>query len=189
MPFVVGYPSSATPAADFALSATTTLPGGSPTPILTRLIPASNSVTRVPVAVGVPANARPGAYEVTLTARLSTGQTRTATGRLTVSGITTVGRAAAGRPALVAILPGGLTATLVRSQGLPVIIGSNRRGVARVQLLHGRARRPRATLTTRLTVPGPTRVVLRSAVVQPGPYRVRITIGRTRLVLRGTLLP
>ena len=110
-------------------------------------------------------------------------------GRLTISGVSIEGRTAAGRPRLVAILPRGLTATLVRSQGLAVVIGSNRRGVARVQLLQGRGRTPRATLTTRLRVPGPTRVVLRSAVVQPGPYRVRITIGRTRLVRRGTLLP
>ena len=93
------------------------------------------------MAVGVPANARPGVYEVTLTARLANGQTRTAKGRLTISGVSIEGRTAAGRPRLVAILPRGLTATLVRSQGLAVVIGSNRRGVARVQLLQGRGGR------------------------------------------------
>ena len=188
VPFVVGYAGSATPGADFALSASTTLPGGSPTPILTRLIPASNSVTPVPVALGVPKNATPGAYQVTLIARLANGQTRSATGVLRVSGISTVNLPAR-KLSIVAILPQGLTASLVRSQGLAVIIGSNRRGVARIQLFQGKGRKPRASLRVRVKVPGPTRVVLRSAVAVPGPYRVRITIRAKKFVRRGILLP
>ena len=189
VPFVVGFAGSATPAADFALSASTTLPGVSPIPILTRMIPASNSVTRVPVALRVPKGATTGAYQVTLTARLANGQTRSATGVLRVSGISVQNVPPSRKLRIVAILPQGLTASLVRSQGLPVIIGSNRRGVARIQLLQGKGRKPRASLRVRVKVPGPTRVVLRSATAVPGPYRVRITIRGKRFVLRGILLP
>ena len=38
------------------------------------------------MAVGIPAGARAGTYDVTLTAKLANGQTRTRTGKLTVTG-------------------------------------------------------------------------------------------------------
>ena len=50
------------------------------------LAPASNSDNQALVAVGIPAGAKAGTYDVTLTARLANGQTRTRIGKLTVTG-------------------------------------------------------------------------------------------------------
>ena len=52
------------------------------------------------MAVGVPAGARAGTYDVTLTARLANGQTRTGVGRLTVRGGGDCGRRRAGSAGL-----------------------------------------------------------------------------------------
>ena len=95
------------------------------------------------VAVGIPAGARPGKYDVTLTARLANGQARAGTGTLTVL------PGAAGGPAarlrLTTILPRRLSAKIARRRGIVVLIGANKAGTARVQLFQGRAgsrRRP-----------------------------------------------
>ena len=67
-----------------------------------------------------------------------------------------------------------------------VLIGSTRRVSARV-LFQGPARRAKAVRTTRLRVPGPTRVVLRSKKLVPGAYRIVIRVQGRNIVRRGTL--
>jgi hypothetical protein len=64
-----------------------------------------------------------------------------------------------------------LPAALARRRGIMVLIGATKRGFARVQLFQGRARKAKATkrLRLRLRVPGPARVVLRSAALTKGP--------------------
>lgn len=86
VPFVLSYAGAATPEADFRLAATTTLPGAAPTSTPGTLVPAADSTNPVQVGVPVPAGARPGSYEVALTARLANGQTRRAVSTLTVRG-------------------------------------------------------------------------------------------------------
>ena len=81
------------------------------------------------MAVSIPAGARAGTYDVTLTARLANGQARAGAGRLTVSG---GGAVAAGRksgPAarlrLTAVLPKRLSVRIARRRGIVVLIGAN----------------------------------------------------------------
>ena len=159
--FAVRYAGSAAPAADFRLSATTELPGATVAVTPGTLVPDSDSTSAVSVAVGIPAGARPGRYDVTLTARLANGQARAGTGTLTVL------PGAAGGPAarlrLTTILPRRLSAKIARRRGVVVLIGANKAGTARVQLFQGRARAPKASKRVRLRVPGPIKVVLKSA--------------------------
>jgi hypothetical protein len=85
VPFTLRYAGAATPAATFALSATSAVPGAA-APALSSgsVAPATDSDNTVLTTVTVPAGAAPGDYPVTLTASLPNGQTRTATRTLSV---------------------------------------------------------------------------------------------------------
>ena len=77
-----------------------------------------------------------------------------------------------------------------RRSGIAVLIGANKTGTARVQLFQGtgrKNRKPKASKGVRLKVPGPTRVVLKSAKLTKGAYRVVITAGGRTFVKRATL--
>jgi hypothetical protein len=191
VPFTLRYAGNATASANFALAATTTLPNAVLAVTPGALAPASNSDTQALVAVGVPAGARPGTYDVTLTARLANGQTRTRTGTLTVTGGggsgTTGGTV---KLKLTTVLPRGLSALAARRSGIVVLIGANKAGPARVQLFQGtgkKNKKPKASKGVRLRVPGPTRVVLKSAKLKVGPYRVVIKADGRTFVRRAVL--
>lgn len=189
LPFLVRYAGTATPAADFRLSASTDLPGATVAVTPATLVPATDSAAVASVAVGIPAGARPGRYGVTLTARLANGQARSGSGTLTVLAGPAAGDGGgpSARLRLTTVLPRRLSARIARRRGIAVLIGADRVGVARVQLFQGRARKPKASKRVRLRVPGPTKVVLRSAKLRRGPYRIVIrTDGRT-FVRRGAL--
>jgi hypothetical protein len=83
--FTVAY-SGAAPSPSFALSASTTVPGGTVTPAAGAIAPAAAGVTSVPVAVSVPSSTPPGTYEVALTATHASGQQRHASGLIAVTG-------------------------------------------------------------------------------------------------------
>jgi len=89
--FAVGYAGEG-PSPPFGLSASTSVPGGTATPSAATLAPPATGRSVIPVAVAVPASAPPGVYDVTLTAALANGQTRSATGTLTVTGADVVDR-------------------------------------------------------------------------------------------------
>ena len=179
------YAGSATPAADFRLSATSDLPGATVAVTPATLVPATDSANPVSVAVGIPAGAKPGKYDVTLTARLANGQARAGTGTLTV--LPGAAGGPAGRLRLTTILPRRLSAKIARRRGIVVLIGANKAGTARVQLFQGRGRKPKASKRVRLKVPGPTRVVLRSAKLRKGAYRVVILSDGRNFVRRAVL--
>jgi hypothetical protein len=193
MGFTLRYAGPASSIANFGLTATTTLPGATLAVTPGDLTPASDSTAAALVAIGVPAGARAGTYDVTLTARLANGQTRTRTGRLTVTGAGgggTTGAGATVRLKLTTILPRGLSAAAARRSGIAVLIGANRTGNARVQLFQGtgrKNRKPKAGKGVRLRVPGPTRVVLKSAKLTKGAYKVVITSGGRTFVRRAAL--
>lgn len=77
--FVARYAGEASPEATFALSASTNVPGGKATPAAASFTPATNSDTPLPVSVDVPPTTPAGTYEVTLTASLPNGLTRSGT--------------------------------------------------------------------------------------------------------------
>ena len=85
VPFTLRYAGAATPAANFALAATSGVPGAA-TPLLSSdsVAPATDSDSTVLATVTVPAGVAPGDYPVTLTASLPNGQSRTATRTVTV---------------------------------------------------------------------------------------------------------
>jgi hypothetical protein len=147
------------------------------------LLPTTDSAAVASVSVGIPTGAKPGKYDVTLTARLANGQTRAGTGTLTVLAGGAGGPAA--RLRLTTILPRRLSAKVARRRGIVVLIGANKAGTARVQLFQGRAKKPKASKRVRLRVPGPTRVVLKSAALRKGPYRVVIRADGRTFVRRG----
>lgn len=178
LPFRVRFSGTASPAADYTLSAITNLPGAVAAPNPADLQPASNSDTVVPVAVGVPPNAAPGTYTVTLTAKALGSETRTGTGQLTVLATPGGGAAGgAGKARLRLILAHHLSAARARKKGIVLLIGSTKRVRVKVQLFEGRGHTALVTRLVRLNVPGPTKVVLTSA---------RFTKGRFRIVVTGT---
>ena len=192
MPFTVRYAGPPTSQVTFRLSAASSLPGAlfAVTPV--SIVPLPGVVnTTAQVGIGVPANARPGTYDVTLTAAVN-GQTRTSVGTLRVTGAPggAAGGAAPGGAArlrLTTILPRRLSARIARQRGIVLLIGATKGAVARVQLFQGRAKKPKAAKRVRLKVPGPTRVVLRSRKLVKGPYRVVITADGRRFVRRAVL--
>jgi hypothetical protein len=85
VPFTLRYAGAATPAASFALSAVSNVPGAAaPTLSAPSVEPATDSDSTVLATVGVPAGTAPGDYTVTLTAALPNGQSRTGTRTVTV---------------------------------------------------------------------------------------------------------
>lgn len=85
LPFTLRYAGAATPAAKFALSAVSSVPGAAAPTLSTESVePATDSDSAVLATVGVPAGTAPGDYAVTLTAALPNGQSRASTGTLTV---------------------------------------------------------------------------------------------------------
>ncbi len=192
MAFEVRFAGAASLLADFTLTATTTLPGASVAVTPEVFTPTTNGTSQARVAVGIPAAARAGAYNVTLTARLANGQSRTGVGKLTVlGGATSGGAGAVGRlPArlrLTTVLPRGLSAAQARARGIVVLIGANKPGTARVRLFQGRGTKPKATRGVRLRVPGPARVVLKSRKLVKGPYRIVIRADGRNFVRRAVL--
>ena len=157
------------------------------------IAPGTDSTSTALVAVGVPAGARAGTYDVTLTARLANSQSRTGVGRLTVRGGGTPAAGAGGKsgPAarfrLTTVLPKGLSVRIARRRGIAVLIGATRAGTAQVRLFQGRGARPKATRGVRLRVPGPARVVLKSRKLVKGPYRIVITADGRNFVRRAAL--
>ena len=153
------YAGTATPAADFRLTATSELPGAGVA--VTPGTLGAGDRQREPGLRGRGDSRRrqAGRYDVTLTARLANGQARAGTGTLTVL------PGAAGGPAarlrLTTSCPGACR------RGSPA--EGDRRpdrgqqgGTARVQLFQGRGKRAKATKRLRLRVPGPIKVVLKS---------------------------
>ena len=196
VPFTLRYAgSTAGPGVIYGLEARSTLTGARLAVTPPSLTPATDSTSQAVVAVGIPAGARPGTYDVTLTAGLDTGQTRTGVGRLTVLGAGADGGGrgggARGGPAarlrLTTILPSRLSATLARRTGIVVILGATKPALARVQLFQGPGRTAKATKRVRLRVPGPTRLVLRNSRLRAGAYRIVVTADGRRLVRRAVL--
>lgn len=197
VPFTARYAGSSTAGANFALSAATTVPGGTAVVTPGSLLPATDSSNPVSVAVAVPAGTAPGNYDVTLTATLGT-QSRVRTGTLTVvappaapAGPTTGGGLTPGGTAppalrLTGALPARLAFLTARGKGVKVVVRSNRSGRAVMRLVQ----RGKVVVTKTVTLRnGSTTVVLRSRKVVAGAYRVTVTFTATRRVvtLRGTL--
>ena len=85
VPFSLQYSGSGFPSVDLALTATTTIPGSTPSVTPGALSPTADSTTPVLASVPVPAGTRPGTYPVTLTAKVGT-ETRVTTSSITVTG-------------------------------------------------------------------------------------------------------
>ena len=192
LPFTLRYSGTATAAANFNLSAASTLPNATLAVTPGALAPATNSDTQALVAVGIPAGAKAGTYDVTLTARLANGQIRTRIGKLTVTGAGGGGGTTGGNAKLklTTLLPKGLSVVTARRSGIAVLIGANKTGTARVQLFQGtgrKNRKPKASKVVRLKVPGPTRVVLKSKKLKKGAFRIVIRAGGRNFVRSGNL--
>jgi hypothetical protein len=188
MPFTVRYAGPPTSQVTFRLSASSSLPGALFAVTPATIVPLPGVVnTTAQVGIGVPANARPGTYDVTLTAAVN-GQTRTSVGTLRVTAAPGAAAGGAARLRLTTILPRGLSAAAARRRGIVVLIGATKAGPARVQLFQGRAKKPKASKRVRLRVPGPVKVVLKSAKLRKGPYRVVIRADGRNFVRRGVLV-
>lgn len=130
----------ADPAINFALAASTTLPGATALTNVPTLAPPGESTTSVAVSVPVPASAAPGTYAVTLKGTLSTGETRSTTGTLVVTRPATGGAGAGG----------GGGATAPRLSGLKV---------SRKTIFNWRGAAP-SVISVNLSAPGRLNVLL-----------------------------
>ena len=194
VPFTLRFAgATAGPGVIYGLTATSTLTGASLAVTPPSLAPATDRTSEAVVAVGIPAGARPGTYDVTLTARLG-GQARRGVGRLTVldgRGGGPRGAGARGAPAarlrLTTLLLRRLSAAVARRTGIVVILGATKPALARVQLFQGPGLKAKAGKRVRLRAPGPTRVVLRSSRLRMGAYRIVVTAESRRFVRRAIL--
>ena len=75
----------ASPALNFALAATTTVPGATASTSVPGIAPPTDGTSSVSVSVPVPPSTAPGTYAVTLTATLGSGESRAATGKIVVA--------------------------------------------------------------------------------------------------------
>lgn len=103
------------PAINFALTATTTVPGATAVTNAATFSPPGDSTTTLPVSVPVPPGTAPGAYAVTLTGTLATGETRAATGAVIVVGPGGAPGGAPGGGTAAAVICAGRPATLTGS--------------------------------------------------------------------------
>ena len=196
IPFLATY-SGAAPGAGqfFVISASTPLAGATALPTSSSLTPTANSANPINVAVGVPADATPGDYPVTLSATLGS-QTRTGTGTLTVSppdgpGGGDNGGGAGGAHTVTIVLPPKLSSETARKRGIVVLIGSTVATRATVTLKQGggkrRAVRTLDTARKRLKVPGPVKVTLTSNKLKGGRYVIGVTAPEVSGSARGKL--
>ena len=192
VPFTLRYAGTATPTANFNLTATTTLPNASLAVTPDTAVPASDSDTQALVAVGIPAGARAGTYDVTLIARLANGQTRTRTGQADGDGRWRRRRWWGDRAAQAD--HGAAAEALRRGRPDQGHRGPGRRLEARVRpraalpgVRQEADKKPKASKRVRLRVPGPVRVVLRSKKLKAGPYRVVIAADGRTFVRRAVL--
>jgi hypothetical protein len=85
LPFTALYAGAADPSASFDISVSSDAPSGvTLTPSTTKITPDSDSSTPITVKADVAPTVPVGTYNVTLTAKASSGQTRQATGKLVV---------------------------------------------------------------------------------------------------------
>ncbi|MGE0029208.1 MAG: hypothetical protein AB7O78_09115 [Thermoleophilia bacterium] len=165
--------------------ASTTLPGATAAVTPEKLSPPVLGDASGLVAVGIPAGAAPGTYDVTFTADFGGGVTRVGVGKLTVLPLP----AGAGGPAgggsrtpakrkLTTILPKGLPIATALASGVPVLLGSNVAGPALVRFQQGPKRKPVVSVgkRIRLKAPGPVKVTFRSRKLVKGPFRVTVSI-------------
>jgi hypothetical protein len=182
--------------------ATSTLPGATlaVTPQALPQPPKNGDVIAL-VAVGIPAGANPGVYDVTFSASqgpYGPGFVRSGTGRLTViaaqpgtSGLGGPGRTSTRRRTFATILPRALTVASALKNGIPVLIGSNVAGPAVVRFQQGPRRKPTVSLGKRLRLraPGPVKATFRSRKLTKGSYRVSIAVsGKVVKTITGILV-
>lgn len=127
VPFVLRYAGTSTPSANFAIDAATTLPGATATPSQGSLLPATDSVNPIGVKVTIPSSAVAGEYDVTLTARLTNGQMRINTAKLTIPKDTT-------KPTVtISLVKGQRVSTLIK-RGLKLKVKMNEAGKVTLSL-------------------------------------------------------
>lgn len=85
--FQAKYSGTAAAGANFALSATTTVPAATATPNAINFVPQDNQQAPVSVAVNVPSGTPAGTYDVVLKAALANGQSRQGVGKITVNAV------------------------------------------------------------------------------------------------------
>ena len=102
------------------------------------------------------------------------------------TGTPTAGTGAKAR--ITTSLPGRLKVDIARRKGITVLISSSRRVLASVALFQGKGKKPKVRRSLRLKATGPTKVVLKSAKLTRGTYRVVVTVQGRIFSKRGTLI-
>jgi hypothetical protein len=202
MPFILRSGGADRGITPLSTRATSTLPGATlaVTPQVLPQPPKDGDVTAL-VAVGIPAGAAPGIYDVTFSASqgpFGPGFVRSGTGRLTVLAVQPAisgsgGRGGTRKPrrTFATIVPKALTVSAARRNGVPVLIGSNVAGPAVVRFQQGPRRKPTVSLGTRLRLkaPGPVKATFRSRKLVTGPYRVSVAVsGKVVKTITGILV-
>ncbi len=184
--FTMRYAGSADPAASFALAVTTDVPGATAAPSRSTIAPTADSTTPVVANVAVPGGTPPGTYGVTLTAALASGQTRSASTEIVVSGPAPEAPAPAIEPSPVPAVDVSVDVDRSRRARLPLLgtpttSGSTRPGKRfRVRIVVTRRTTARATLICRGRVVG-------RAVKRGGPGVVSLPFTAPRRTGRCTV--
>jgi hypothetical protein len=207
--FTASYAGVANSAASFSLEAGTAAPGATAIPSQPALMPLTNSTTPLSVNVAVPGSTTPGVYDVTLTARLPNGQTRTGTRQIQVTaapagtgtggggatgtgtGDGSTGGPGAGAPKAVLRLPRGQTIRSLLRHGLRVRVALDRNGTVRSDLLAPRALAARSMklASRRTSFAAPGTKTIRLKLTRKARTRTAAALRRAskvRLTLRAT---
>jgi hypothetical protein len=104
------------------------------------------------------------------------------------AGTGTPGAGTSAKAKITTSLPGRLKIDIARRKGITVLIRSSQRVLASVALFQGKGKKPKVRRSLRLKTTGPTKVVLKSAKLTRGTYRVVITVQGRIFSRRGTLI-
>jgi hypothetical protein len=152
----------------------------------------SNSNTQI---VAIAPTQPPGTVDVSVTALGGTSAPSSA-GQYVYAAASGGGAAGTGTPGagtsakakITTSLPGRLKIDIARRKGITVLIRSSQRVLASVALFQGKGKKPKVRRSLRLKTTGPTKVVLKSAKLTRGTYRVVITVQGRIFSRRGTLI-
>lgn len=168
----------------FAVGASTTLPGVTPT-VTPTFVPAANSSNPLNVSLTVPASTPPGTYDITVGATVA-GLSRSGTGHITVKAATKASTSGGANAAKLAASVKATTVRVARKTGIALTLTLSRASSISVVALQTR---PKVSVTVRkaLKAGKKTVVLIKSKKLHKGKVSITFKGGGVTRVLTTTL--
>ena len=168
----------------FAVGASTTIPGVTPT-VTPTFVPAANSSNPLNVSLAVPASTPPGTYDVTVGATVA-GLSRSGTGHITVKAAPKATTSGGAKAAKLAASVKATTVRVARKTGIPLTLTLSKASSISVVALQAR---PKVSVTVRraLKAGKKTVVLIKSKKLHKGKVTITFKGGGVTRVITTTL--